>query len=244
MIGRIIFLLVISVIFNLTTTTATAMAQRAKPQPGKKKPPAAAPVVTPKPAEPPVAPAPPVPEVIKPPATELSVEQLARLQVVIETSLGEIVFKFHPQAAANHARQFVWLIESGYFDGMSISRIIPNFIIQSGNSASWGEANPNQQRRFEIPKLKAEYDTNLKHERGAVSMARPNDEPDGGTTHFFICTRKASSLDNQYTVFGQVIGGIEIVDMIAAAPIAEGSQDKPRDRIEVKRIYIKALTSE
>src|SRR5262249_45049331 len=126
----------------------------------------------------------------------------------------------------------------------SISRIIPKYIIQSGNPASWEESNTNQKLRFDIPMLKAEYDPNIKHERGAVSLARPNGEPDGGTTHFFICALKFSSLDGQYSVFGNVINGLDIVDKIAAMPIAEGTQDKPKDRIEVKHIVIKEREAE
>jgi peptidyl-prolyl cis-trans isomerase B (cyclophilin B) len=187
---------------------------------------------------------PPEPEMIKPPATPLSVEQMQKMLAVIETSMGDITIEFYPQAAPNHVRQFIWLAQSGYFDGMSISRIIPKFIIQSGNPASWEESNPNQKRRFDIPMLKAEYDPNIKHERGAVSLARPNGEPDGGTTHFFICALKASSLDGQYSVFGHVINGLDIVDKIAASQIAEGTQDKPQDRIEVRRIVIKEREAE
>lgn len=182
---------------------------------------------------------PPKPEKVVPPEVALSVEEMRTLQAVIETSMGRIVFDFYADAAPNHVRQFVWLARVGYFDGMSVSRVIPKFIVQSGNFASWEETNPNRKKIFEIPKLKAEYDPNIKHERGAVSLARPNGEPDGGTCHFFICTQKASSLDGQYTVFGKVIEGLDILDIIAAVPIEEGTQDKPKERIEVRQVLIR-----
>lgn len=182
---------------------------------------------------------PPMPEIIKPPEIPLTVEAMAQKQMVIETSMGNITLEFYPQIAPNHVRQFIWLIEQGYFDGMSVSRVIPKFIIQSGNPASWADDNPIKKKRFEIPKLKAEYDVNTKHERGSLSMARPNGEPDGGTSHFFICTAKAASLDGQYTIFGHVVAGLEVIDSISAVPIEKDTADKPAERIEIKHITIK-----
>jgi peptidyl-prolyl cis-trans isomerase B (cyclophilin B) len=234
---RLIFVIVLM----LGITTDVVAQRKGKPRP-KQPVPAAQPENPPEPQRPPEPP--PEPEPIRPPATPLSVEQMQKMLAVIETSMGDITIEFYPQAAPNHVRQFIWLAESGYFNGMAISRIIPKFIIQSGNPASWEESNTNQKKRFDIPKLKAEYDPNIKHDRGAVSMARPNDEPDGGTSHFFICALKASSLDNQYSVFGRVVNGLDVVDNIAASAIAEGTQDKPRDRIEIKRVAIKEKEAE
>jgi peptidyl-prolyl cis-trans isomerase B (cyclophilin B) len=228
------------IIFCCLLLASDSRAQQRRPK-GKAKAPAAAakPTPAPVPAVPEPPPPPPEPPTIRPPATPLTVEEMARLQAVLETSMGNITLEFYPQSAPNHVRQFVWLAREGYFDGMSISRVIPLFIIQSGNPASWEEANANQKKRFEIPQLKAEYDTNIKHDRGALSLARPNGEPDAGTTHFFICARKATSLDNQYSIFGHVVNGYEVVDAISAVAIAEGTPDKPRDRIELKRVVIK-----
>lgn len=198
--------------------------------------------------DPPAAPAPPAkpaePETIKPPETPLSVEEMEKLTAIMETDKGNITIEFYPKSAPNHVRQFVWLARIGYFDGMTVSRVIPKFIIQSGNPSSWDESNPNKKKRFDIPKLKAEYDANVKHERGALSMARPSNDPDGGTTHFFICSQKASSLDNGYSIFGHVVNGIEVVDTIAASPIEQGTQDKPAEHIEVKHVLIKELLKE
>jgi cyclophilin family peptidyl-prolyl cis-trans isomerase len=104
--------------------------------------------------------------------------------------------------------------------------------------------NPNQKKRFDIPKLKAEYDAGIKHERGVLSMARPNGEPDGGTSHFFICTLKFSSLDGNYSIFGHVVNGLDVIDAIAAVPIAEGTPDQPRDRIAITRVVIKEKEAE
>jgi peptidyl-prolyl cis-trans isomerase B (cyclophilin B) len=219
----------------LLLADSLVVAQRNKPRPTKPKP------TTTAPATPTPTPAPVEPPLISAPATPLTLEQMQQLRAVIETTQGDLILDFYPQSAPNHVRQFVWLAQAGYFDGMSISRIIPNLLIQSGNPASWQAENPNKTRRFEIAKLKAEYDNSLKHERGTLSMARPNGEPDGGTTHFFICVRAISSLDGQYTIFGKVSVGLELLDKLVSTPIAEGTPDEPRDRIDVKRITIKEM---
>src|SRR6185436_12426587 len=140
---KILKFLCVLCVFVVLIFAPDTMAQR-KPRP-KPAQPAAQPEKAPEPEPPP----PPEPEMIKPPATLLSVEQMQKMIAVIETAMGDITIEFYPQAAPNHVRQFVWLAQSGYFDGMSISRIIPKFIIQSGNPASWEEANLNQKRRFD-----------------------------------------------------------------------------------------------
>lgn len=227
---------IVTLLLAIQICCAMALAQRQRPQrPPVAKQPASQKAPEPKTPEPKAPEPPPQPEIITPPETKLSLEEMKRLRAVMETSMGNIVLEFYPDVAPEHVRQFVWLARAGYFDGMSISRILPRFIIQSGNFASWEESNPNQKKRFEIPKLKAEYSPSARHDRGALSMARPNGEPDGGTCHFFICAARAPSLDDQYSVFGYVIEGMEVVDQIAAQPV-EG--DKPVNRIEVKRISI------
>lgn len=188
---------------------------------------------------------PPEPETIRPPETLLSVEEMEKLVAVVE--LGEdkeITLAFYPRSAPNHVRQFIWLARVGYFNGMSISRVIPKYIVQSGNPGSWEENNPNLKKRFDIPKLKAEYDQTLKHEKGTLSMARPNGEPDGGTSHFFICNERFPSLDNQYSIFGHVVSGMEIVNQLSLLPIAEGTTDKPAERVAIKQILIKETAAE
>ncbi|MCS6886334.1 MAG: peptidylprolyl isomerase [Acidobacteriota bacterium] len=184
---------------------------------------------------PPPVPLPQEPEIIRPPEKKLSIEEISNLRAVMETSLGNIVLDFYPEAAPEHVRQFVWLSQVGYFDGMSFSRILPKLLIQSGNYASWQEDNPNLKKRFDIPKLKAEYSPAARHDRGALSMARPNDDPDGGTCHFFICATRIPALDDKYTVFGYVSEGIEVVEKIAEQPV---DGDKPLNRIEIKRVSI------
>jgi peptidyl-prolyl cis-trans isomerase B (cyclophilin B) len=211
------------------------LAQKRKPI---TKPKTTTPTPTPTPVKP------PEPETIHPPETLLSVEEMEKLVAVVE--LGEdkeITLAFYPKSAPNHVRQFIWLARAGYFNGMSISRVIPKYIVQSGNPGSWEENNPNLKKRFDIPKLKAEYDQNLKHEKGTLSMARPNGEPDAGTSHFFICNERFPSLDNQYSIFGHVVSGMEVVNQLSLLPIAEGTTDKPAERVAIKQILIKEIAA-
>lgn len=237
-----IFQLCFSLLIITFLFSSFALGQKRKPKPNT------APTAPTKvePTKPPEPVKPPEPEIIRSPETQLSVEEMEKLVAVIETSMGDITLEFYPKVAPNHVKQFIWLAKNNYFDGMSVSRVIPKFIIQSGNPGSWEEANPNKKKRFEIPKLKAEYDPNVKHVRGVLSLARPTGDPDGGTTHFFICTQKASDLDGKYSIFGNVIKGLEIVDQIAAVQVEKATPeaqaaDKPIDRIEVKHIKIKEI---
>ena len=213
----------------------SALAQKRKPT---TKPKTTTATPTPTPVKP------PEPETIRPPETLLSVEEMEKLVAIVELDENkEFTLAFYPKSAPNHVRQFIWLARVGYFNGMSISRVIPKYIVQSGNPGSWEENNPNLKKRFDIPKLKAEYDQALKHEKGSLSMARPNGEPDAGTSHFFICTERFPSLDNQYSIFGQVVSGMEIVNQLSLLPIAEGTTDKPAQRVAIKQILIKETTA-
>ncbi|MBN8723356.1 MAG: peptidylprolyl isomerase [Acidobacteria bacterium] len=228
--------LVLAVVITLNFSSLT-LAQKRKPV-TKPKTTTPAPTPTPTPVKP------PEPETIRPPETLLSVEEMEKLVAVVELDENkEFTLAFYPKSAPNHVRQFIWLARSGYFNGMSISRVIPKYIVQSGNPGSWEENNPNLKKRFDIPKLKAEYDQALRHEKGSLSMARPNGEPDGGTSHFFICTERFPSLDNQYSIFGHVVSGMEIVNQLSLLQIAEGTTDKPAQRVAIKQILIKEIAA-
>src|ERR1051326_1594939 len=126
-------ILLLLVLISGTLFSASAQRRNTKPKPPQPRP---ADPVKETPAPPPP---PPEPKPIKPPETPLAVEEMENLQAVIETSMGDITLDFYPKVAPNHVRQFVWLAREGYFDGMSFSRVLPKFIIQSGNPASRSE---------------------------------------------------------------------------------------------------------
>ena len=105
----------------------------------------------------------------------------------------------------------------------------PNTI--NGDPATWGQGQPGQ------PTVPAEFSTDLKHERGVVSAARRGDDVDSATSQFFICTTSYPQWDGQYTIFGKVIDGMNVVDSIARAPMMPRT-DRPMDPVVVNRVYV------
>jgi len=133
-------------------------------------------------------------------------------KAIIETNHGKIVLNLLPDTAPETVRSFIKLAESKFFDGTLFHRVIPGFMIQGGDPNSklpdkskWGTGGPGFN-------LKAEFNSRS-HLRGIVSMARSTD-PDSAGSQFFIVTTDSIFLDNQYTVFAEVIEGMEVADTI------------------------------
>ncbi len=133
-------------------------------------------------------------------------------KAIIETNHGKIVLNLLPDNAPETVRSFIKLAESKFYDGTLFHRVIPGFMIQGGDPNSkqpdkskWGTGGPGFN-------LKAEFNSRS-HLRGIVSMARSTD-PDSAGSQFFIVTTDSTFLDNQYTVFAEVIEGMEIADTI------------------------------
>jgi peptidyl-prolyl cis-trans isomerase B (cyclophilin B) len=122
----------------------------------------------------------------------------------IETNHGNISMEFYPQVAPGHVENFLRLARSGFYEGTLFHRIIPGFMMQGGTSKDAPKEN--------VAPLKAEFSA-LKHVFGTVSMARTND-PNSATFQFFICFGAVPQLNGNYTVFGQVISGEEVVKEI------------------------------
>ena len=133
-------------------------------------------------------------------------------KAVIETNHGKIVFNLLPDIAPETVRNFIKLSESKFYDGTLFHRVIPGFMIQGGDpntkqpdKSNWGMGGPGYN-------LKAEFNSKS-HLRGIVSMARSTD-PDSAGSQFFIVTTDSTFLDRQYTVFGEVIEGMQVADTI------------------------------
>src|SRR5687767_5780344 len=128
---------------------------------------------------------------------------------VFETDYGNFKIALYPDVAPLHVENFKKLIREKFYDGLGFHRVLPDFIIQGGdpqtrggkNRARWGQGEPNQ------PTVAAEFSTRP-FERGTVGMARKGDDPNSGTSQFFICLRPNPSWDGQYTVFGVVVQGL------------------------------------
>jgi len=122
-----------------------------------------------------------------------------------------------PELAPEHVRNFVKLTKEGFYDGTLFHRVIPGFMIQGGDpntkdpnkKSQWGMGGPGYT-------IKAEFNSRS-HLRGILSMARATD-PDSAGSQFFIMHKDSTFLDNEYTVFGEVIEGMETVDKIAGLP--------------------------
>jgi cyclophilin family peptidyl-prolyl cis-trans isomerase len=154
---------------------------------------------------------------------------------IIATKLGDIKVEFYPEQAPNTVENFRKLANRAFYDGLIYHRIVPNFVIQGGdpntrdmnNRSRWGTGGPGWN-------IKAEFNKN-KHIRGTLSMARSQD-PDSAGSQFFIVLKDSNFLDGQYTVFGRVISGMEIVDKIAS--LKTDSADVPIDAGEAEMIKI------
>jgi peptidyl-prolyl cis-trans isomerase B (cyclophilin B) len=154
---------------------------------------------------------------------------------VITTSEGVMVVEFYPDVAPNHVANFKKLARSGFYDGTAFHRVIPGFMIQGGDpntkndsaKDTWGMGGPSYT-------INAEF--NAKHHaRGILSMARTSD-PNSAGSQFFICHADAGQLDGQYTVFGNLIKGFDVLDKIATTPTEP--PDRPIKRINVDSIKI------
>ena len=162
---------------------------------------------------------------------------------VISTKFGDMVVEFFPDVAPKHVENFQILAEEGYYNGTTFHRVIPGFMIQGGDPNSkdldrmndgtggragkfFGIGRENDPESWTVP---AEFN-DTPHQRGTLSMAR-SQSIDSGSSQFFICHDNAPFLDGQYTVFGQLISGIEVVDQIVNSE--RDPRDNPLDRVEM-----------
>ena len=149
---------------------------------------------------------------------------------IIETKFGEITLRFFPEVAPNHVNSFIELARDGFYDGTTFHRIVPGFVIQGGDPNT--KSNDRSRHGMGGPgfNLKAEF-SKLPHKRGTLSMARAA-HPDSAGSQFFICVADAPFLDGEYTVFGEVVKGMDVADKIVSQP--KDQRDNPIDRVEMK----------
>jgi peptidyl-prolyl cis-trans isomerase B (cyclophilin B) len=168
------------------------------------------------------------------PFATASAEELGRHHAVIETSLGNIEIEFLPDRAPNHVRQFLRLATLGVYDGTAFHRVVPGFVVQGGYLPTRKEPLDERQERAVRP-LQPEFN-DTPHDRGIVSMARVSGDPASATTSFFIVLARAERLDGQYTVFGRVVSGMDVVEKMEAVPV---NGETPVTPIAVTRVVIK-----
>ncbi len=152
---------------------------------------------------------------------------------VIETTFGRMVIRFFPQDAPRHVENFKKLAREGFYNGTAFHRVIPGFMIQGGDPNSKDDDKSNDGMGGPGYTVPAEFNSRS-HKRGIVSMARAAD-PNSAGSQFFIVVKDSTFLDKQYTVFGEVVKGIETADTIVSQP--RDANDNPLEKITMK-VYI------
>jgi peptidyl-prolyl cis-trans isomerase B (cyclophilin B) len=164
-------------------------------------------------------------------STPVAADQVA----VIKTSAGEMVLEFWPDVAPKTVENFKTLANKGFYDGTAFHRIIKGFMVQGGDPLTkdasaqgrWGTGDPGY-------KIKAEFNKRS-HVRGVISMAR-SQNPDSAGSQFFICHGNPAFLDGQYTAFGKLIKGDDVLEKLATC--RTGGQDRPVERQNVESVKI------
>ena len=162
---------------------------------------------------------------------------------VVSTRYGDMVLEFYPEVAEKHVDSFLTHARNGYFNGTTFHRVIPGFVIQGGDPNSKSDdrsthgmgghaANFYDVGKEDDPNtwmLPAEFNSRP-HLTGTLSMAR-SQSPNSAGSQFFICAGPTPQLDNQYTVFGQVIEGLDVIQKIVNSP--RDRRDNPKDKVEM-----------
>jgi peptidyl-prolyl cis-trans isomerase B (cyclophilin B) len=143
--------------------------------------------------------------------------------LILETTKGRVVIALRPDLAPNHVERIKTLARKGFYDGVPFHRVIEGFMAQTGDPTGTGTGGS------DLPDLKAEFNREP-HVRGTVSMARTS-APHSANSQFFICFDDARFLDNQYTVWGNVVEGMDNVDQIK-----RGEPVREPDRIVSMRV--------
>lgn len=174
----------------------------------------------------------------KEPAEKKTAGSVAPLAAAADTikgvAMGRIVLEFYPDVAPNHVANFKKLAKAGFYNGTTFHRVIPGFMIQGGDPNTKDNDRSNDGTGGPGYTVNAEFNAR-KHLRGTLSMARTQD-PNGAGSQFFICVDIVPHLNGKYTVFGQTISGLDVVDKIVAAP--RDARDNPLKRIVLKTVRI------
>ncbi len=177
---------------------------------------------------------------------DLEQQDLDTVEAAIVTDKGTMVVTFFPKQAPKHVRSFLTLAQNGFYEGVAFHRVLRNFMIQTGCPHSKkdgggipgggmpGTGGPGYQ-------LPAEF-SDIPHTRGVLSMARGRDANSAGSQFFIVHADHASFLDGQYTVFGKVEDGLDVLDAIASVDCdfgGAGERSKPKERVEVRKVELR-----
>jgi peptidyl-prolyl cis-trans isomerase B (cyclophilin B) len=157
----------------------------------------------------------------------MSLDPKKTYTATIDTTLGSVDVEFYPKEAPGHVNNFLFLARDGFYDGAIFHRVIPGFMIQGGDPTGTGTGGPGY-------RIKAEFN-DRKHVRGVLSAARTGD-PNSAGCQFFVMHADSPHLDRQYSAFGKVTKGMEVVDKIASLPTDGG--DRPRNPPKITKITV------
>jgi len=158
----------------------------------------------------------------------MSVSEMKEKIAVMDTSFGTITLEFFPEDAPGHVDNFIKLSSEGFYDGLTFHRIIDGFVIQGGCPKGDGTGGPDYY-------IKAEFNSK-KHLSGTLAMARSSD-PDSAGCQFYICLAPLPQLDGNYTVFGRVVDGMNVVQRIGN--VETDARDKPVTPVFIEKVTIK-----
>lgn len=157
--------------------------------------------------------------------------------VTIEMENGNLIkVELYPKIAPNTVKNFVSLVQKGFYDGVIFHRVIPSFMIQGGDPQGIGVGGPGYSIKGEF--TSNGFVNNLKHEKGVISMARSGN-PDSAGSQFFIMVANSPHLDGKYASFGRVIEGIEEADRIVS--VNRDSMDKPHEPQRMKKVTVETF---
>ena len=159
--------------------------------------------------------------------TDQKIDKTKTYTVAIDTTAGPITVQLWPDVAPGHVNSFVFLARDGFYDGVIFHRVIPGFMIQGGDPTGTGSGGPGYQ-------LKAEFNSK-KHTRGVLSAARSS-SPHSAGSQFFLMHADSPHLDNQYTAFGTITSGLDVVDKIATAP--KDYNDRPKNPVKINKMTV------
>ena len=144
---------------------------------------------------------------------------------------GKIVIRLYPDVAPKTVKHFKSLVAEGFYDGLTIHRIVKDFVIQGGDPTGTGIGEEGQKTVYgEFNNNN--FENNLRHVKGVVSMARRENDYNSATSQFFICTKDVPNLNNEYAAFGFVVCGMDVLDALNVVE-TDSSTDKPKETITI-----------
>jgi len=165
--------------------------------------------------------------------TEKGANDKNPMVTIVMEDESTIKIELYPEIAPNTVRNFVSLVQSGFYNGLIFHRVIPGFMVQGGDPEGIGSGGPGYAISGEFSEN--DFNNTLKHERGVISMARSG-EPNSAGSQFFIVVKDRSDLDGQYATFGKVTQGMDTVDKIVA--VETGDNDKPKKDQKMKKVTV------